>query len=91
MLKELSLTAHYCMYMYMYAFIMHACLYTYIQVGFTLVDSDMCKPALKWAQGLINKTFSVLSQLLSFEFHLSNSSLSDSSSSSVLLKVFSQK
>ena len=36
---------------------MHVC--THIQVGLTLVDTDMCKPPLKWAQGLINKTFSV--------------------------------
>ena len=32
---------------------------TCMQVEFTLVDFDMCKPPLKWAQGLISKTFSV--------------------------------
>ena len=36
---------------------MHVC--KHIQVEFTLVDSDVCRPPLKWAQGLINKTFSV--------------------------------
>ena len=41
---------------------MHVC--THIQVEFTLLDSNMCKPPLKWAQGLINKTFSVQRSLL---------------------------
>ena len=63
---------------------MHDC--TCIQVEFTLVDSDMCKPPLKWAQGLINKTFSVQRSVLSgsllilvsrcFECHPASESMS---------------